>query len=322
MMVVSKLNKLKEFSIVAVDSCDVVCVKELHPTDCTTNPSLILKAVTLSSCQEVLEEATKWGNLQSGSKEEIIKATADRVKVLLGVKLSEVVPGRISTEVDADLSFDVAKTVSSAVSIVDLYEVFKVARERVLVKIAATWEGILAAEILEKQGINTNLTLVFSLVQAQACAQVGAFLVSPFVGRVGDWYEKNSICSSDLEETPGVLLVREIYNCYRLHGFETDVMAASLRSIDQVEALAGCDRLTIPIWLLEQLSCDMGALTCRFNSHSVPASVPNYGKISEAGFRWTMNMDAMATEKLADGIRLFFGDLQKLRKSIEMRLNF
>jgi len=318
--VISKLDQLRKVSVVVADTVDVASIERFSPTDCTTNPSLVLSAVGLPAYREMIDQAVRWGKSCNGTKEEIVKAIADRIRVLLIAELAKALPGRVSTEVDADLSFDVARTVDSGISIIASCEELGIAREKVLIKIAATWEGIMAAKILEQKGINTNLTLVFSLAQAKACAEAGVFVISPFVGRIGDWYEKRGDKHScGAAEDPGAKFVREVFGYYKAVGAKTEVMAASLRSTDQVEALAGCDRLTISPGLLEQMASDMGDLT-----KSLDISLGTVSHVSqdmqESEFRLAMNQDAMATEKLAEGIRLFLEALRNLRYLVDADL--
>lgn len=317
---ISKLDQLRKVSVVVADTVDVASIERFSPTDCTTNPSLVLSAVGLPAYREMIDQAVRWGKSCNGTKEEIVKAIADRIRVLLIAELAKALPGRVSTEVDADLSFDVARTVDSGISIIASCEELGIAREKVLIKIAATWEGIMAAKILEQKGINTNLTLVFSLAQAKACAEAGVFVISPFVGRIGDWYEKRGDKHScGAAEDPGAKFVREVFGYYKAVGAKTEVMAASLRSTDQVEALAGCDRLTISPGLLEQMASDMGDLT-----KSLDISLGTVSHVSqdmqESEFRLAMNQDAMATEKLAEGIRLFLEALRNLRYLVDADL--
>ncbi len=316
----SKLDQLKAMTTIVADTGDMDAIRLFHPTDCTTNPTLVLKAAALPAYEGVIADAIQWGKKQTGSQEAIISAVADRLAVAFGTELSKLVPGRVSTEVDADLSFDTARSVAKAKSIISAYAANGVGREKILIKLASTWEGIRAAEILQKDGIDCNLTLLFSLVQAAACAEAGAFLISPFVGRILDWYVKNEGKSYTAETDPGVLSVRQIYAYYKRHGYDTVVMGASFRNIGEIEALAGCDRLTIAPALLDQLAKDDGILPRQLD----PATAGNSGadrlKIDEASFRFLLNEDAMATEKLAEGIRAFAKDLGVLKDMVAKKL--
>jgi len=315
----SKLDQLKAMTVVVADTGDLEAIKTYRPVDCTTNPSLVLKAAELPAYQDVIENAISWGRKQGGTQDAIAAHVADRLAVAFGAEMSKLVPGRISTEVDADLSFDVEASVKRARDIIAAYDALGVPREKILVKLASTWEGIRAAAILQKEGIDCNLTLLFSLAQAAACAEAGVFLISPFVGRILDWHVKASGKTFEPEEDPGVLSVRQIYSYYKQRGIETVVMGASFRSTGEIEALAGCDRLTIAPALLEKLAADNGTLVRKLdpsNTGEKIATVPS----DEKGFRWAMNEDQMATEKLSEGIRLFAKDLRALRTLIAKRL--
>lgn len=300
----SKLEQLKRFTTVVADTGDFDAIARLKPVDATTNPSLLLKAAALPRYAEQLKAAV------SGSKGDLDLA-CDHFAVAVGSEILKVIPGRISTEVDARLSFDTQATLKRAQRLVDLYDQAGVARERILIKIAATWEGIRAAEQLEKAGVQTNLTLLFSFAQARACADAGAFLISPFVGRIYDWYKKTENRDYIASEDPGVKSVSRIYEYYKAHGHKTVVMGASFRNIGQIEQLAGCDRLTISPELLQQLAEDQGPLSQKL---STQLSGQGEVAIDQSSFRWQMNEDAMATEKLAEGIRQFARDQEKLEK--------
>ena len=312
----NKLEQLKAMTVVVADTGDMASIRAFQPTDATTNPSLILKAAQMPAYAALVDEAVHWGKSTGAS----VQAVTQRLAVNFGTELSKIVPGRVSTEVDADLSFDTAATVRCAQEIIADYAARGVGRERVLIKIASTWEGIRAAEILQKAGIDCNLTLLFSLAQAVACGDAGVFLISPFVGRILDWYVKNEGKSYTAEEDPGVLSVRSIYAYYRAHGIETVVMGASFRNTGEIEALAGCDRLTISPQLLEALQNDHGVLTRRLDPVSAAAHAPPKLNMDENTFRFLMNEDAMATEKLAEGIRVFAKDLRTLRALVAERL--
>lgn len=315
----SKLDQLRAMTVVVADTGDIEAIRSLKPQDCTTNPTLILKAVELPAHAAIVDEAIAWGRSQGGARDAVVGAVADRLAISVGEQLAKLVPGRVSTEVDADLSFDTQATVEKARAVIAAYTARGVDRERILVKIAATWEGIRAAEILQKEGIDCNLTLIFSLAQAMACADAGVFLISPFVGRILDWHVKAAGRTFEPEEDPGVLSVRSVYAAYKTRGIRTVVMGASFRSVGEVEALAGCDRLTISPALLEQLGKDHGPLPRKLSPDN-PGVSPAIPAGTEAAFRWAMNEDAMATEKLAEGIRLFAKDLAKLRAIVAARL--
>jgi transaldolase len=311
-MMPSKLEQLKSMTVVVADTGDVDAIKAFKPTDCTTNPSLILKAAQMPTYAHLVDEAVSWAGTQSGRKSAIIGAACDRVAVNFGEALSKIVPGRVSTEVDADLSFDMRACLGKARAIIADYESRGVDRSRILIKLASTWEGIKAAEILEKEKINCNLTLLFSFAQAQACAQAGVFLISPFVGRILDWYVKSTGETYTSETDPGVVSVRKIYEHYKAQGYATVVMGASFRNMGEIEALAGCDRLTIAPALLDQLAKDDGTLKRRLDAKTVKPAAKER-RLKEASFRFDHNESAMATEKLAEGIRQFAADLGKLR---------
>jgi transaldolase len=300
----SKLDQLKQFTTVVADTGDFDAIARLKPVDATTNPSLLLKAAALPRYGELLHNAVSTGKGDLG-------LACDHFAVTVGQEILGVIPGRISTEVDARLSFDTQATLRRAERLIGLYEQAGIGRERVLIKIASTWEGIRAAEQLEKAGIQCNLTLLFSFAQAQACADAGAFLISPFVGRIYDWYKKAEGRDFVGAEDPGVQSVTRIYNYYKANGYATVVMGASFRNLGQIEQLAGCDRLTISPELLQQLADDQGPLARKLSSGQ-PGEARQ--TLDESQFRWALNEDAMATEKLAEGIRLFARDQQKLEK--------
>lgn len=317
----SKLDQLKAMTVVVADTGDMDAIAAFRPTDCTTNPTLILKAAEMPAYTPLVEEAVRWAQAQSLSSSQRIDAACDRLAVTFGTELTRRVPGRVSTEVDADLSFDTARTVEKARRIIADYESRGIGRERILIKIAATWEGIRAAEILQKEGIDCNLTLLFSLAQAVACAEAGAFLISPFVGRILDWYKKSTGQEYTADTDPGVVSVRSIYAYYKAYGHKTVVMGASFRNLGEIEALAGCDRLTIAPALLDQLAQDQGPLVRVLSpEQALGAPKPERVAVDEASFRWAMNENAMATEKLSEGIRLFAADLRKLKAMIAPKL--
>lgn len=317
----SKLDQLKSMTVVVADTGDMGAIEAFRPQDCTTNPTLILKAAEMPAYQGFVDEAVAWAKAKGGTPAGQVEAASDRLAVTFGAELTKRVPGRVSTEVDADLSFDTAKTVAKARAIIADYAARGIGRERILIKIASTWEGVRAAEILQKEGIDCNLTLLFSLAQAAAAAEAGAFLISPFVGRILDWYKKSTGQDYTAETDPGVLSVRAIFAYYKAHGYRTVVMGASFRNLGEIEALAGCDRLTIAPALLDQLAKDSGTLVRALDASTASASAkPARLATDEAGFRWAMNEDAMATEKLSEGIRLFAADLGKLRAMLGRRL--
>jgi transaldolase len=314
----SKLDQLRAMTTVVADTGDVEAVRRLKPVDCTTNPSIVLKALGTPEFADTLTDAVAWGTRQGGSLEARVGAVADRLAVSVGAALAGIVPGRVSTEVDADLSFDAAASVARAETIVADYADRGIGRERILVKLAATWEGVRAAEALQRKGVDCNLTLLFSKVQAVACADAGVFLISPFVGRITDWHKKATGSAFVPDEDPGVISVREIYADYKARGVRTVVMGASFRSTGQIEALAGCDRLTIAPALLEELAASEGPLKRRLSPG--PAAPARTVGIDERRFRWEMNEDPMATEMLAAGIRAFARDLAALRDIVRRRL--
>jgi len=314
----SKLDQLRSMTTVVADTGDVEAVRRLKPVDCTTNPSIVLKALETTEFADTMDEAIAWGNRQAGDVEARVAAVADRLAVSVGATLAELVPGRVSTEVDADLSFDTTASVARAKEIVGDYAKRQIGREQILVKLAATWEGIRAAEELQRSGINCNLTLVFHRAQAIACADAGVFLISPFVGRISDWYVKTTGRSFAPEEDRGVLSVRDIYNYYKAHSIDTVVMGASFRSTGQIEALAGCDRLTISPALLQELEQSEGAVERQLHTDRFETVEPV--AMDEKRFRWEINEDAMATELLAGGIRAFAKDLMSLREIVRRRI--
>ncbi len=315
----SQLEQLRQYTTVVADTGDIEAIARYRPVDATTNPSLLLKATELPAYAPLIEEAVAWAKSKSHSREQQLVDAGDHLAVAVGRKIVELVPGRVSTEVDARLSFDTHATIAKAERLVELYEQAGVPRGRILIKIASTWEGIRAAEQLEKDGIQCNLTLLFSFEQAVACAEAGVFLISPFVGRIMDWYVANTATKSYApDEDPGVLSVRRIYAWYKEHGFHTVVMGASFRNVGQIQALAGCDRLTISPDLLEKLEQDPSPLAHALSDDGVRKNRP--APISEAAFRWGHNEDAMATDKLADGIRKFAADQRKLETLLAAEL--
>lgn len=315
----SKLDQLRAMTTVVADTGDIEAVARLKPVDCTTNPTIVLKALSTPAFDDAFAEAVSWGKAQGGSAEAVTAAVADRLAISVGAALAALVPGRVSTEVDADLSFDTQASIAKARQIIAAYAARGIGREKILIKLASTWEGIRAAEVLQKEGIDCNLTLLFSKAQAIACADAGVFLISPFVGRILDWYKKATGETYTAETDPGVVSVRAIYNYYKANGIKTVVMGASFRNAGEIEALAGCDRLTISPALLEELDKDTGMLT-RVLSPETVTPEPHVS-LDEKAFRWALNEDAMATEKLAEGIRLFGKDLGTLRAKVKAALD-
>jgi transaldolase len=312
----SKLDQLKTMTTVVADTGDLDAIRRFGAVDATTNPSLILKAARMPHYGPLLDKAVLWGH----DHKQMTSEVTDRLTLNFGLELSKIVPGRVSTEVDADLSFDLEGTIAKARAIIEAYERLGLSRAHVLIKIAATWEGIRAAEILQSEGIDCNMTLVFSLTQAAACADAGVFLISPFVGRILDWHLKNEGKTYAADTDPGVLSVRQIYYYYKAHGFKTDVMGASFRNKGEIEALAGCDRLTISPQLLDELSQDMGELPRRLDPKQAGVHAPARLSLDEKTFRFMLNEDAMASEKLGEGIRTFARDLRTLRELVSKRL--
>lgn len=315
------LEQLKSFTQVVADTGDVKSIETYKPIDATTNPSLIYAASQDTKYKYLIDDAIKYAKQSSTNKKVQLSKAMDKLAVNFGLEILKIVPGRASTEVDARLSFDTEATVSKARELISLYEDNGINRERVLIKIASTWEGIKAAEILEKEGIHCNLTLLFSQAQAIACAEAGVRLISPFVGRILDWHKKQrGVDTIAATEDPGVISVKDIYNYYKKFGYKTQVMGASFRNIGEICELAGSDLLTISPSLLSELENTEGTLEKKLDATS--AKEMNIEKISvdEKVFRWMMNEDAMATEKLAEGIRNFTKDLIKLEKQVEVLL--
>ncbi|KAA3501410.1 transaldolase [Rhizobium rhizogenes] len=314
----SKLEQLRAITTVVADTGDIEAVARLKPVDCTTNPTIVLKALGTPAFADAVKEAVAWGKKQGGQSDAVVAAVADRLAISVGAALAGLVPGRVSTEVDADLSFDTQASIAKAHQIIASYKERGIERERILIKLASTWEGIKAAEVLQSEGIDCNLTLLFSQAQAIACAEAKAFLISPFVGRILDWYKKSTGETYTAETDPGVVSVRSIYNYYKANGINTVVMGASFRNVGEIEALAGCDRLTISPALLEELDKDTGTLVRQLSpDNAKPAPLES---LDEKAFRWAMNEDAMATEKLSEGIRLFAKDLVSLREMVRKEL--
>jgi transaldolase len=312
----SQLDQLKRFTKVVADTGDFGTLKEYTPQDATTNPSLILKAAQMPAYRGLLEKAVS-DNRKSGSTgDALLGRILDDLLVLFGVEILKIVPGRVSTETDADLSFDSQALIDKAHRFIALYEQNRIPRERILIKIATTWEGIRAAEVLQKEGINCNMTLLFSLVQAVACAEAKAKLISPFVGRILDWFKAKTNKDYPASEDPGVLSVKEIYAYYKKFGYATEVMGASFRNKGEILELAGCDALTISPPLLHELKSSPDSVEHKLTPDSAKSSKVERIEITEKKFRWLLNENAMATEKLSEGIRLFNADAVKLEQYI------
>ena len=314
-MTLSKLEQLKAMTVVVADTGDIEAIRQYQPIDATTNPSLLLKAAYLPQYQPLLIESIEAARKTNNT--DLISECMDELSVRIGREILTVVPGRVSTEIDARLSFNTKGTVERGKRLVELYHELGVNTDRILLKIASTWEGIQAAELLEKQGIQCNLTLLFSFEQAAAAADAGAFLISPFVGRILDWHKSHSGQPEYLpQDDPGVVSVKTIYNFYRQRNYDTIVMGASFRNTGEIEALAGCDRLTISPQLLEELSNDFGALPRHLSPEST-GNIITQDTLNESMFRYQMNANAMATEKLAEGIRNFVIDQGKLESMLK-----
>ena len=314
----SKLAQLRAMTVVVADTGDYEAIKRLQPVDCTTNPTLVKKALDLPVYADLIEHELAWARAQGHVDDALINEVADRLTVGVGTMLAGLVPGRVSTEVDADQAFDTAATVAKARKFIAMYAERGVPRDKVLIKIAATWAGVEAARQLQAEGIDCNLTLIFNPTQALACAEAGAFLISPFVGRILDWYVAQGQTPASIDEDPGVVFVRGVYATFKQRGLATVVMGASFRSTAQIEALAGCDRLTIAPDLLEKLDADVGPLPRKL----VPAAADGAAvtPVDATRFAADLAADPMATEKLAGGIETFAKDLDALRTLIRARL--
>lgn len=306
----TQLAQLKRYTQVVADTGDIDAIANCQPLDATTNPSLLLKAASSPAYQPLIQQACDWAKQQSNNPSTQLRLSCDYLAVLAGQQILSHIPGRISTEVDARLSFDTQATIEKARLLIHMYNSLGISSDRVLIKIAATWEGICAAQLLEQEDIQCNLTLLFSFAQAQACAEAGVFLISPFVGRILDWYQANTDEHYHSETDPGVLSVKRIYRYYKQHNYKTIVMGASFRNIGQIQSLAGCDRLTISPALLAELEQNNNELTPQLSPQD--ASQDEKECLSEAAFRWQMNQDEMAHTKLAEGIRAFAADQEKL----------
>jgi len=310
----TKLEQLRAMTTVVADTGDIDAIRAFKPEDATTNPSLLLKAAQLPAYRRLVLRCIAEADLNAQASQAQIDLCMDLLLIALAEEILAIVPGRVSLEVDARLSFSTEKTLSRAHRLVEQLQQRGIEKDRILIKIASTWEGIQAASELEKDGVQCNLTLLFGFAQAAACASAGVYLISPFVGRILDWYKANTeFTSCSPEEDPGVVSVKAIYEYYKQHGYSTYVMGASFRNMGEIEALAGCDKLTISPALLDELSKAEGHLPQKLQPRS-PHTIQEKITLSEAEFRWAMNQDAMATEKLAEGIRNFSADQIKLEK--------
>ncbi len=314
----NKLEQLRKLTTVVADTGEIDAIKKYQPEDATTNPSLILKAAQIAEYAPLIDASIAYAKEQSNDKAQQVQDTCDMLAVNIGKEILKTIPGRISTEVDARLSYDMEGSVAKARQIVKLYNVAGISNDRILIKLASTWEGIRAAEILEKEGINCNLTLLFSFAQARACAEAGVFLISPFVGRIMDWYKAKEGRDFEAEEDPGVLSVTKIYNYYKEYGYNTVVMGASFRNIGEILELAGCDRLTIAPALLAELEAAEGEVVEKLIDSQGAQERP--APMTHAEFLWEHNQDPMAVEKLAEGIRNFAIDQGKLEEMIAAKL--
>ena len=314
---VNKLENLKQYSSIVADTGDIDSIKKFSPEDCTTNPSLIFKAVESNKYQPLVDEVIKLSKSRNfNSPLDRVDFIVDQLAITFGIQLANIVPGYVSTEVNADLSFDTKATIAKAHEIINNYEQSGIKKNRILIKIAGTWEGIQAVKQLESEGISCNCTLIFSLTQAVACAEAGAFLISPFVGRILDWFKSNTDVTYNDSNDPGVESVKKIYHYFKKYSLNTVVMAASFRNTSQIIELAGCDKLTISPALLEELSSTHGEITQKLKSEDSSSLEIERIKINESAFRWHLNENQMASFKLAEGIRLFNKDLSKLRDLI------
>jgi transaldolase len=315
-MSATQLDQLKKFTTVVADTGDFESMKVYQPRDATTNPSLILQAAGKPEYRHLVEKAVSELKGGSLSGDALTEAVLDRILILFGLEILKIVPGRVSTEVDARLSFDTEATVAKARQLIAAYEAEGISKDRVLIKIASTWEGIKAAEILEKEGIHCNLTLLFSFAQAVACAEAGVQLISPFVGRILDWYKASTGKDYQGDEDPGVISVKQIYTYYKKFGYKTEVMGASFRNKGEILALAGCDLLTISPGLLGELQASTDPVEERLSESASASADLQKASFDEKGFRFALNEDAMATEKTAQGIRAFAADIVKLEKLV------
>jgi transaldolase len=320
MSTTTQLDQLKQITTVVADTGDFATLKQYAPQDATTNPSLILKAAQMPEYQWLVDKAIADGRIAGVSGSALFHRVLDDLLILFGIEILKIVPGRVSTETDANLSFDTDALVAKGRHFIALYQKQGIGRERILIKIASTWEGIQACEVLQKEGINCNLTLLFSLAQAVACAEAKAKLISPFVGRILDWYKKSTGRDYAPTEDPGVLSVKEIYAYYKKFGHATEVMGASFRNVGEIQELAGCDLLTISPQLLGELKNSMAPLPRKLSPEIAKASSIDKLALDEKKFRWLMNENQMATEKTAEGIRQFNADAVKLENFIAAKL--
>lgn len=317
----SQLEQLKQMTTVVADTGDIEAIAKFQPQDATTNPSLLLKAAALPLYQNLLSDSVQWAKEQSNDSSQQVIDAADRLSVLIGLEILKTVPGRISTEVDARLSFDTSASIAKAHKLIKMYNEAGISNDRILIKLASTWEGIKAAEQLEKEGINCNLTLLFNFAQARACAEAGVYLISPFVGRILDWFKKDTGRTEyPSDEDPGVVSVTSIYNYYKSKGYNTVVMGASFRNTGEILALAGCDRLTISPQLMDELANNSNPVEQKLSVQNKDVSLSSEALLTESQWRWQMNDDAMATEKLSEGIRNFAIDQVKLEKQLSQML--
>ena len=318
---VSQLDSLKKFSSVVADTGDIDSIQKFNPDDCTTNPSLIFKAVQSNKYKKLVDEVISNSKSRKFSQtEDQVNYIADQLTIAFGIELTKIVPGYVSTEVDSDLSFNTEATVEKAKQIINSYEQSGVPKNRILIKIAGTWEGIQAVKKLEAEGISCNCTLIFSLTQAIACAEAGAFLISPFVGRILDWFKSNTQKEYDSSNDPGVESVEKIFNYFKKFNYNTIVMAASFRNKDEIINLAGCDKLTISPTLLEELSQNNDKIKLKLSKENSSSLDIDRINVNESSFRWHLNENQMASFKLAEGIRLFNKDLLKLKELIKGQL--
>ena len=314
----NKLEQLRKLTTVVADTGEIEAIKKYQPEDATTNPSLILKAAQIVEYAPLIDRAIDYAKTKSNDKAQQVKDTCDMLAVNIGKEILQTIPGRISTEVDARLSYDTEGSIAKARQLIKMYNDAGISNDRILIKLASTWEGIRAAEVLEKEGINCNLTLLFSFAQARACAEAGVFLISPFVGRIMDWYKAKEGHAFEAQEDPGVLSVSSIYNYYKEHGYKTVVMGASFRNMGEILELAGCDRLTIAPALLAELEAAEGEVIEKLIDSKGSKERP--AAMTHSEFLWEHNQDAMAVEKLAEGIRNFAIDQGKLEVMIEAKL--
>ena len=314
----SKLEQLRSLTTVVADTGDIDAIAKYQPQDATTNPSLILKAAQIEDYARLIDQSIAYAKAQSSDTNQQVQDTCDMLAVTIGQEILKVIPGRISTEVDARLSYDTDGSVKKARQLIKMYNDAGITNDRILIKLASTWEGIRAAEILESEGINCNLTLLFSFAQARACAEAGVYLISPFVGRIMDWHKAKEGRDFEANEDPGVKSVTSIYNYYKQHGYETVVMGASFRNTGEILELAGCDRLTISPQLLQELEDSQGEVVQKLKPAQSIQAQPE--KMTHAEFLWEHNQDPMAVEKLAEGIRAFAVDQGKLEDMIRAKL--